>query len=92
MEDTPPTKAPTSVDKGNAKMDGTEIAKKSSKSEQKEASSEDDNGESKGEEFGDDRLLAGDDSCGVLEMFRKWPANGSYLQEPKYTQYFMLAV
>lgn len=71
MEDTPPTTATTSVDKGNAKMDGTEIVKKSSKSEQKEASSEDDNGESKDEEFGDYQLLAGDDSSGVLEMFIK---------------------
>ncbi|KAM1555080.1 hypothetical protein ACFX13_007761 [Malus domestica] len=47
IEDTPPTRAPTLVDKGNAKMDGTEVAMKSSKSEQKEASNEDDNGEPK---------------------------------------------
>ncbi|KAM1101258.1 hypothetical protein ACFX2B_007557 [Malus domestica] len=33
IEDTPPTRAPTLVDKGNAKMDGTEVAMKSSKSE-----------------------------------------------------------
>ncbi|XP_068341266.1 histone deacetylase HDT1-like [Pyrus communis] len=58
-EDAPPIRAPTLVDKGKAKVNGTEVAKKPSISEQKEASSDDDD-ESDDEEFGDQSLAKGD--------------------------------
>ncbi|KAM1184304.1 hypothetical protein TB2_013430 [Malus domestica] len=56
-DDAPPIRAPTLVDKGKAKVNVTEVAKKPSKSEQKEASSDDDD-----EFVGHQALAEGDSS------------------------------
>ncbi|KAM1738075.1 hypothetical protein ACFX1X_013971 [Malus domestica] len=56
-DDAPPIRAPTLVDKGKAKVNVTEVAKKPIKSEQKEASSDDDD-----EFVGHQALAEGDSS------------------------------